>query len=84
MPLLSEVVVKLKAGIIVIVSGCVTDCAGLPLSVTLTENETIPELVGVPVIAPVDAFKLSPPGKAPLVIDHVNGAWPFWAASVTL
>ena len=40
--------------------------------------------VGVPVIAPVEAFKLAQDGKAPLVTDHVYGAVPPVAARVSL
>src|SRR2546421_3237720 len=41
------------------------------LSVTCTVKLNVPELVGVPVIAPVAAFKLKPEGKAPVVMTHV-------------
>ena len=33
----------------------------------------VPAMVGVPVIAPVDVFKLSPGGKAPEMIEKVYG-----------
>ena len=41
------------------------------LSVTCTVKLNVPELVGVPVIAPVAAFKLKPEGKAPVMVTHV-------------
>jgi hypothetical protein len=34
-------------------------------SVTLTVNETVPAVVGVPEITPVDAARLSPAGNVP-------------------
>ena len=40
-------------------------------SATCTVKLNVPELVGVPVIAPVAAFKLKPEGKAPVVMTHV-------------
>jgi hypothetical protein len=47
-------------------------CAGLPESVT--ENVSgvaLAVAVGVPVIAPVEAFSARPAGSVPLVRDHV-------------
>lgn len=47
-------------------------CAGLFESETV--NMRAPELtaaVGVPLMAPVDAFNASPAGSVPLVKDHV-------------
>jgi hypothetical protein len=41
------------------------------LSVTWTVKFDGPELVGVPAIAPVAAFKLKPAGKDPAVMVHV-------------
>ena len=41
------------------------------LSVTCTVKLDVPEPVGVPVIAPVAAFKLKPAGKDPVVMIHV-------------
>ena len=43
----------------------------LVLSVTLKVIDVVPDAVGVPLIAPVDAFRLSPAGKLPEVIDQV-------------
>ena len=51
--------------------------------VALTEKLNVPIAVGVPVIAPLDAFKLKPAGRIPLVIDQVIGVVPV-AASVWL
>ena len=39
------------------------------LSVTFAVYEKFPALVGVPVIAPVDAFSVSPVGRLPAVIE---------------
>jgi hypothetical protein len=46
------------------------------LSVTCAVKLNVPPDVGVPVIAPVDAFKFKPPGSAPLVIDQLYGVVP--------
>jgi len=46
------------------------------LFVALTVKLKVVAVVGVPVIAPVDAFKLRPPGRLPLAIAHVIGAVP--------
>ena len=56
--------------------------AGLAESVARTVKLKVPLAVGVPVMAPVAAFKLSPAGSEPLVIDQVYGAVPPLAASV--
>ena len=40
--------------------------------------------VGVPVIAPVEAFRLKPAGSVPLVMDQLKGFVPPVAASVVL
>jgi len=57
------------AGMIVIESAC--DAVRDPLSVALTVKFEVPELVGVPVIAPDDAFKFRPAGSEPVAIDQV-------------
>jgi hypothetical protein len=44
----------------------------------------VTDWVGVPVIAPVEAFSDKPAGKVPLVRDHVYGAVPPLAARVAL
>jgi hypothetical protein len=66
-----------------IVNVCVALAAGDPESFTVTVNVTLPAAVGVPVIAPVDAFKLKPGGNVPVVTVHVSGATPPTDASVT-
>jgi hypothetical protein len=49
---------------------CDAFCAGVPLSITLIVNAKLfPAVLGVPVIAPVAVFKLSPPGKAPALTE---------------
>ena len=46
--------------------------AGLLESVTLNTNGVaVTMLVGVPIIAPVDAFRVRPAGNVPEVSDHV-------------
>ncbi len=52
-------------------------CAvGVVESVTLAVKLVAPNTVGVPVIAPVDRFKVSPAGSDPELIDHAYGVVP--------
>jgi hypothetical protein len=44
---------------------------GLVESVTLTVKFEVPDVVGVPVIAPVLVFKLKPAGSVPTLIAQV-------------
>jgi hypothetical protein len=47
-------------------------CAGLPESVALKVSGVLLTAAdGVPVMAPVEALRLSPAGKVPLVIDQL-------------
>ena len=47
-------------------------CAGLPESVTLKVSGVLVMAAdGVPVMAPVEALRLRPAGRVPLVIDQV-------------
>ena len=41
-----------------------------PESVTFMVTEKLPEAVGVPVIAPVDAARVTPDGRAPEAMDQ--------------
>ena len=52
------------------------------LSVTRAVNRNAPALMGVPLMMPVEAFNLTPPGKAPALTDHVYGSVPPVAVSV--
>lgn len=63
--------------VVVSVSPVVAVSAGLLASVTLKVSG-VPDTatVGVPVIAPVDAFSESPAGKLPLVSDQAYGVVP--------
>ena len=56
--------------------------ASVAFTVKLIGPVTLP--VGVPVIAPVPAFKLSPAGREPTLIDQAYGLIPPVAASVWL
>ena len=47
-----------------------------PEFVALTVKSDAPTTVGVPVIAPVDAFRLRPVGSEPVVTDQVIGVVP--------
>ena len=59
-------------GVVVMVSDAVALCAGLPESVTLKVSDA-PDTaaVGVPVIAPVEAFSDKPEGRVPPESDQV-------------
>jgi hypothetical protein len=65
-------------------NACVAERAGLPESVTWKVRLAVPGVVGVPVIAPVDEFRLRPAGRVPEVTLHVNGETPPLFVSVTL
>ena len=51
-------------------------------SATCTTKLKAPEEPGVPVMAPVEEFNASPPGKLPVLTDQVYGVVPPVAASV--
>lgn len=78
-----EVIVSV-AELTVMLSAFVAVCAGEPESVPFTVKLLVPAVVGIPVIAPVAAFKFNPAGKAPVVIDHVTAPVPPVAPSVVL
>ncbi len=73
------------AAAIVMLSDLVAVCTvGAVESVTSTEKLVVPEAVGVPDMVPVDAFKVSPAGRAPEFIDQTKGVVPPLAARVAL
>jgi hypothetical protein len=82
----SDVVVTLSSGaLIVMLNILIAVCAvGVSASVTFTVKSigpvTLP--VGVPLIAPVLVFNVSPAGSEPLLIDQAYGVIPPLAASV--
>ena len=51
-------------------------------SVTFTVKLNVPMVVGVPEISPVAAFKVSPGGNEPFVIEKVYGGTPPIATAV--
>ena len=57
-------------------SAFVLDVAGTAESTTCTVNAKVPRFVGVPAIAPVAAFSVSPGGSEPEITAHVNGGCP--------
>jgi hypothetical protein len=67
--------------VVVIISGAgaaierasvaVVVCAGEPASLTVTPILKLPLAAGVPETNPVVDARVSPPGRAPEVIDHV-------------
>jgi len=68
-PAASVVVVTESCGFTVRVSCFVAVCVCVSESVTVTVK-VVPVLLGVPEITPVDAFKVNPAGKLPVVTDH--------------
>lgn len=59
----------------------VADCTGEDESVTLTVKFDVAAAVAVPIIAPVEAFRLSPAGNEPEVTVHVYGVLPPFACN---
>ena len=51
-------------------------------SVTFAVNEDVPDAVGVPEIAPVEEFSVSPAGSEPLLTLHEYGVVPPLACNV--
>ena len=62
------------AGLIVIFTGAVALCPGLPESVVFTVTVVVPGAVGVPVTVQF-AFSVRPAGRA-LVVEQLYGAVP--------
>ena len=59
--------------------------AAVPVeSTTWAVKLNVPGVVGVPVIAPVDGFRIKPPGSEPLTIENVYGGIPPVATSAEL
>ena len=71
MPPGSEVVATESGIFIVIDRLAVAVLAGLLESVTVTVKLEVPVAVGVPVIVPLEALRLSPAGSEPLVSAQV-------------
>jgi hypothetical protein len=60
-------------------------CLGVPESCAWNVTALlVTAAVGVPVIAPVEAFRFKPAGSEPLVIDQLYGVVPPLAVSVVL
>ena len=53
---------------------------GDPLSATCAVNANVPALVGVPAMTPVDAFRVTPPGRLPATMLQLYGVVPPVAA----
>ena len=63
---------KLLGVVATIILSCfVADFFGDDESSTLTVNVEVPIVVGVPVIVPVEGFRLKPVGNEPVDIDQV-------------
>jgi len=72
----------MTGGVAVAVTVMLTGLEVLPaVFVAATVNAETLAVVGVPLMMPVEEFKLSPAGSVPLVRPHVMGAVPV-AASV--
>ena len=73
------------AAVTVMLRAFVAVCAvGVVESVTFTVKLLVPAAVGVPEIAPVDAFRVKPAGRAPVTMLHEYGVLPPFAANVAL
>src|SRR5271165_6242107 len=82
-PFANDAVVIVSVGdAIVIDSAAVFDTAGTSESVTFTVKFVVPAAVGVPLIAPVDAFSVNPAGRLPTDIAQLYGVVPPVAANV--
>ncbi len=66
----------LKPEVTVMLSAFVVLCCGLLESATWTVKLVVPVPVGVPVMAPVEAFTDNPAGSDPIVTLQVNGVAP--------
>jgi hypothetical protein len=71
-----------RAGATTIPSVAVFVCGVVHESVAVTVKSNVPEAVGVPASAPVEAFNVIPAGSAPEVTLHVIGESPPLATSV--
>ena len=76
MPAGKEVVVIVGTTAVLLIVMLRTLVAFPTLFVALTVKLDVAAVVGVPVIAPVDVFKLKPAGRLPLAIAHVIGVVP--------
>ena len=65
--------VMVRAGAMVMLSDCVTDCWSVPPpeSTAFMEKGNVPLDMGVPVMAHVEGFRLRPPGKVPELTENV-------------
>src|SRR5271154_6885538 len=64
----------------VIESWAVRDCTGVEESVTFMVKSEVAAVIGVPVMAPVEAFRLRPAGSVPIDMLHEYGLVPPAAA----
>src|SRR3979409_2374935 len=74
-PVVAATQTRPTAGAIVIPHPLVVAVAPFA-SITLAVNVNVPAVVGIPVMAPVAAFKLSPVGRLPVAIEYVNAPVP--------
>ena len=84
-PLGRDCVVTVSCAIVIAMLSCAEAlCGGVSASVTVAVKLKVPaEPVGIPEMTPVLAFKVSPPGNDPPLIDHEYGVTPPVAASVS-
>jgi len=82
-PAAKVVVVTDRAGLTTMLRFAVAVLAvGVSESVTVTVKFVVPEAVGVPEMAPVEAFRIRPAGKLPVVTVHEYGVMPPVACNV--
>jgi hypothetical protein len=75
---------EVTVAVTVMLRVCDAVCGVLLESVTRTVTEAVLDRVGVPLICPVDEFRLNPGGKVPEPIAQKYGAVPPLAAIVAL
>jgi len=83
-PLGKDAVVMVSKGLMVMLNDWFTVCCGVPESAAVTVKVVVPGVVGVPVIAPEEGFRVAHPGSEPTVMLQVMGVVPPEAATVAL
>ncbi len=66
-----EVIVRVLDATVMVRTLVAVPGVGVVASVTLAVKVNVPAAEGVPVMAPVEALRLRPPGSAPVLTDQV-------------
>ena len=75
---------EIAGGAITMLQFAVVVPAALPVESTWAVKLNVPEVVGVPVMAPVEGFSVKPAGSEPVMIEKVYGGTPPVATSAEL